>query len=152
MKKLYLLLTLVLLLTVLPVSAPVQVQAAPEAARTSFLTVGSWNLDDDLGYIGIQFAAYDVNWQVLRAAALEFGYTYCVEETCADTVDIRLAISKKTYTYPQELDLAAKNTRFITPSTMCTIEQFVRILDSGGGVLKEATNGPYNYCITLPYP
>ncbi len=149
---LYLLLAVVLLIMVMPVSAPAPVSAAPEAARTSFLTVGSWNLDDDLGMVGIYFAANDVNWQVTRAAELQFGYIYCIEGSCTETVDISLSITKKTYSYPQDLDLEAKISRFIAPNNMCTIEQFVRILDSGGAVKKEATNGPYNYCISVPYP
>jgi hypothetical protein len=148
MKKAYSLIVIVMLLCILP--APTA--AAPLEARQSFLTVGSWNLEDDLGYVGIQFAAYDVNWQILKAASLEFGYIYCFEGTCTETVDITLTINKRDYTYPQNLDLAARNTRFITASPACTIEQFVRILDSGGVVKKEATNGPYNYCITVPYP
>jgi hypothetical protein len=132
---------------------PVPTIAAPEMARTtSTLTVGDWNLEDGLEYVGIQFAAYDVDWQVLKAAALEFGYIYCVEDNCSETVDITLTITKKNYPYPQNLDLEAKDTRFITANAMCTIEQFVRILDSAGVVKKEASNGPYHYCITAPYP
>jgi hypothetical protein len=149
MKKLfYVLIVMGVLLGILP--APTT--AAPQTARQSFLTVGSWNLEDDLGYVGIQFAAYDVNWQILKAASLEFGYIYCYEGTCTETVDITLAINKRDYAYPQNLDLVARDTRFITASPACTIEQFVRILDSGGVVKKEATNGPYEYCITVPYP
>ena len=62
MKKAYSLIVIIMLLCILP--APTA--AAPLEARQSFLTVGSWNLEDDLGYVGIQFAAYDVNWQILR--------------------------------------------------------------------------------------
>lgn len=149
---LYLLLAIVLLIMVMPVSTPAKVIAAPEVAQTSFLSVGSWNLDDDMGMVGIYFAANEVNWQVTRAAELQFGYIYCIEGNCTETVDISLAITKKTYTYPQNLDLEAKISRYIAPNNMCTIEQFVRILDSRGAVKKEATNGPYNYCITVPYP
>ena len=148
MKKAYSLIVIIMLLCILP--APTA--AAPYEARQSFLTVGSWNLENDLGYVGIQFAAYDVNWQILKAASLEFGYIYCYEGTCMETVDITLTINKRDYAYPQNLDLIAGDTRFITASPACTIEQFVRILDSGGVVKKEATNEPYNYCITVPYP
>ena len=148
-KKFYMIMIILMLAALLP--APTI--AAPEMARTtSTLTVGDWNLEDGLEYVGLQFAAYDVDWQVLKAASLEFGYIYCVEGNCTETVDIQLTITKKNYPYPQDLDLEAKDTRFITADAMCTIEQFVRILDSAGVVKKEATNGPYNYCITVPYP
>jgi hypothetical protein len=151
-KRLYLFIVILMLAALLGALPAAPTAAAPEAARTSTLTVGSWNLDDGLGTIGIQFAAYDINWQVLKAASLEFGYIYCVEDICTETVDVTLTITKKNYPYPQDLDLEADATRIITPSTLCTIEQFVRILDAGGAVKKEATHGPYNYCLTIPYP
>ena len=153
-KKFYMIMIILMLAALLPMALlPAPTIAAPEMARTtSFLTVGDWNLESNLGTVSLRFAASEVNWQVLKAAALEFGYIYCVEGNCTETVDIQLTITKKNYPYPQDLDLEAKDTRFITADAMCTIEQFVRILDSAGVVKKEATNGPYNYCITVPYP
>ena len=153
-KKFYMIMIILLLAALLPAALlPAPTIAAPEMARTtSTLTVGDWNLEDGLEYVGLQFAAYDVDWQVLKAAALEFGYIYCVEGNCTETVDVRLTITKKNYPYPQDLDLQASASRTITPSDFCTIEQFVRILDSAGVVKKEATNGPYEYCISVPYP
>jgi hypothetical protein len=148
-KRFYLLLVIVIMLAVLP--APTT--AAPPTARQSFLTVGSWNLDDGLSATFIKFAAYEINWQVTKAASLEFGFVYCEGDVCVETVDVTLKLSPKTYPYPQDLDLAAKDYRYITPSADCSIEQFVRILDSAGVVKKETTNGPYEYCITTsPYP
>lgn len=148
-KKFYLIIIILMLAALLPVPT---IAAPPDARSTSTLTVGAWNLEDGLGTVGIQFAASDVDWQVLKAAALEFGFIYCVEDACSETVDVRLTITKKNYPYPQNLDLEASETRTITPDGMCSIEQFVRILDSAGVVKKEATHGPYAYCLTVPYP
>jgi hypothetical protein len=147
--RFYLLLVIGLILAMLPA----RTTAAPQTARQSFLTVESWNLNQELSATFIKFAANDVNWQVTKAAALEFGFVYCEGDVCEETVDVSLKISPKTYPYPQDLNLAAKDYRYITPSADCSIEQFVRILDTAGVVKKEATNGPYEYCITpSPYP
>jgi len=151
-KTLYVVIVLVLLLALLPVILPAPVAAAPQSARQSFLTVDEWNLEEGLGGAVLKFAAYGVNWQVTKAAALEFGYEYCVEGDCWEIIDITLKLSPKTYSYPQELDLEAKEARYITPSPNCSITQFVRILDSAGVVKQEETNGPYAYCISVPYP
>ena len=152
-KRFYFVIGIVLLLALLPGFLAAPAEAAPQAARQSFLTVGDWNLDDGLDGAILTLAAYEVNWQVTKAAELQFGYEYCVAGDCWDTVDLSLKLSPKTYPYPQDLDLEAKASVYLTASSSCTLTQFVRILDSAGVVKKEATNGPYEYCISLPpYP
>lgn len=150
MKNRLFLMFVILMLTML---MPAPITAAPLAERETILTVGAWNVSAGLEAGYITFAASDINWQAQQGDLIYFGY---IIETAAYTslpVEVVVKLRPQIYPYPQHLDLEGNYQHYLTPSTACTLTQFVRILNKSGDIAIQIYNGPYDYCVAaMPYP
>ena len=136
-----LLIVMVLLLLVLPAAAT----AAPP--KPPFVTVRDWTLpvvDLDPPPIG-QLSAWDISWKVPKAATVELGYVYCKEGLCTSVVEATYRITKDDK-YPQNLDLAGKPYYMFTPG-LCSLQQFIQILDRTGAVVADSQSVEQGVCI-----